>query len=166
MYEEPTQLFHNRLGRKFANISTMTGTDLQRPIVGRGLATGDFDNDGRMDALVVNAEGRPMLLHNSSKSAGNFLTLTLEGIKSNRNGYGAKITVVAGGQSHTRYCHSDGSYLSASDKRVHLGLGPAKTADLVEIRWPGGHIDTYRHIAVNRFLTAVEGARELTEVVR
>lgn len=164
MYEEPTQLFHNRLGRKFANISTMTGTDLQRPIVGRGLATGDFDNDGRVDALVVNAEGSPLLLHNTSKATGNFLTLTLEGAKSNRDGYGAKVTVVAGGVLHTRYCHSDGSYLSASDKRVHVGLGSAKTADRVEIRWPSGHVDTYRHIAVNRFWTALEGAQELAEI--
>lgn len=160
-YRQPTQLFQNKQGSAFINISAMTGSDLQRDIVGRGLAIGDYDNDGRMDALVVDSEGAPVLLHNESKPVGNFLTLTLRGKKSNRDGYGATITVKAASVTQTQFCHSDGSYLSASDKRVHVGLGSAKSADLVQVRWPSGHVDTYYNVEGNRFYAVGEGTSPL-----
>ena len=164
-YRQPTQLFRN-LGAilnvgKFGDLSPVAGPDFQRPILGRGLAVGDYDNDGRVDALVVDSDGSPLLLHNDSAPVGHWLSLTLRGTKSNRDGYGARVTVRAGMLTQTRLCHADGSYLSSSDKRVHIGLGTALRADTVTIHWPSGHIDTLHQIAANQRLTIREGTAEI-----
>jgi len=162
-YEEPTQLFRNDRARLFVDMSQRAGPALKEKIIGRGLAIGDYDNDGRMDALVVNSNGSPLLLHNESSHVGNFLTFTLKGTKSNSDGYGAVVTVKYSGTHQILLCHADGSYLSSSDKRVHVGLGSAKSASLVEVRWPSGHIDTYHNVEGNRFYTIGEGALTLTQ---
>ena len=162
-YRQPTQLFRNLRGRSFAELSTQAGPDLQRPIVGRGLAVGDFDNDGRMDALVVDSEGAPLLLHNESRPVGHWLSLTLAGTKSNRDGIGALVTVTAGGLTQTRLCHTDGSYLSSSDKRVHVGLGKATAAETVSVQWPSGRRDTFRHVRADQHLLVREGAQALQQ---
>ena len=156
-YRQPTLLFRNLRGRRFADLSTQAGPDLQRPLVGRGLAVGDFDNDGRVDALVVDSEGTPLLLRNESRPVGHWLSLTLEGTKSNRDGLGALVTATAGGLTQTRLCHTDGSYLSASDKRVHLGLGKASVAETVRVQWPSGHTDTWHDLPADRQMTMREG---------
>jgi len=161
-YRQPTQLFRNLHGKRFADMSTQAGPDLERPIVGRGLAIGDFDNDGRVDALVVDSEGAPLLLHNESKPVGHWLSFKLVGTRSNRDGIGALVTVTAGGLTQTRLCHTDGSYLSASDVRVHVGLGKAAVADTVLIHWPSGQHDTFRHVRADRQLVAREGAPQLS----
>jgi len=169
-YRQPTQLFRNRNGKHFADLSTQAGPDLQRPLVGRGLAVGDFDNDGRVDALVVDSEGAPLLLRNQSAPVGHWLSLKLVGTKSNRDGIGALVTVTtkapagsltqtpAGGLTQTRLCHTDGSYLSASDLRVHVGLGNAKVAETVSVHWPSGRRDIWRHVSADRQLTLREGS--------
>ena len=160
---QATQLFHNDHGRLFVDMSTKSGPDLQRPILGRGLATGDFDNDGRVDALVVDSEGAPLLLHNESAPVGHYLMVGLIGTKSNRDGYGAILTATAGGLTQTRLCHSDGSYFSSSDKRVHIGLGGATVVDKLSIRWPSGHVDTLFHVAADRRITVQEGSAKPVE---
>ena len=160
-YRQPTQLFRNDHGRLFTGLSDRAEPDLQRPIVGRGLAVGDFDNDGRMDALVVDSEGTPLLLHNESQNAWHWLSLTLIGTKSNRDGYGALVTVRTPGLTQTRLCHADGSYLSSSDKRVHVGLGAATQAQALTVRWPDGHMDAFHTILADRFYTLREGNRQL-----
>jgi hypothetical protein len=157
-YRQPTQLFRNLHGKRFADLSTQTGPDLQRPIVGRGLAIGDFDNDGRVDALVVDSEGKPLLLHNQSAPIGHWLTLKLIGTQSNHDGIGAIVTVTAGGLTQTRLCHTDGSYLSASDVRVHVGLGKARRVESLTVQWPSGRRDTWRHLLVDRQITLPEGS--------
>ena len=156
-YRQPTLLFRNLRGRRFADLSTQAGPDLQRPLVGRGLAVGDFDNDGRVDALVVDSEGAPLLLRNESRPVGHWLSLTLEGTKSNRDGLGTLVTATAGGLTQTRLCHTDGSYLSASDKRVHLGLGKASVAETVRVQWPSGRVDVLHHVRGDRQITIKEG---------
>ena len=158
-YRQPTQLFRNDKGRLLVDMSGRAGPDLPRPLVGRGLAVGDFDNDGRVDALVVDSEGTPLLLRNECRPVGYWLSLTLVGTKSNRDGIGALVTATAGGLTQTRLCHTDGSYLSASDVRVHLGLGKAGYAETVSIRWPSGRMDVLRHVKADRFLTVREGGR-------
>ncbi|MBV9851728.1 MAG: CRTAC1 family protein, partial [Armatimonadetes bacterium] len=157
-YRQPTQLFHNERGR-FSDVSAGSGPALARPLVGRGLAVGDFDNDGKVDALVVDSEGTPLLLHNDSPHPGHWLSLTLIGTRSNRDGYGALVTVTAGGLTQTRLCHADGSYLSSSDKRVHVGLGAAASAQAVTVRWPSGRVDAFQHVAADRFYTLREGGK-------
>jgi hypothetical protein len=154
-YRQSTDLYRNDHGI-FVNQSATSGPDLQRPIVGRGLAVGDFDNDGRVDALVVDSEGKPLLLHNETPAVGHWLELTLVGTKSNRDGLGAVVEVTAGGLKQTRLCQTDGSYLSASDKRVHVGLGAATKADSVTVRWPSGHTDVFHNISADRQVTLRE----------
>ncbi len=162
-YRQPTQLFHNDHGRLLVDMSGHAGVDLTRPLVGRGLAVGDFDNDGRVDALVVDSEGAALLLRNESKPVGHWLSLKLVGTRSNRDGIGALVTVTAGGLTQTRLCHTDGSYLSASDVRVHVGLGEAAVAERVTVRWPSGQMDVLHHIKADHFLTVREGGKEKQE---
>ena len=165
-YRQPPQIFAggrgaSGRGKRLLDISRGVGPAFRRGIVGRGLAVGDFDNDGRVDALVVDSEGAPLLLHNETRRAGHWLTVTLVGTRSNRDGYGALVTVhtstPAGGLTQTRLCHADGSYLSSSDRRVHIGLGAATVADMVRVRWPDGHADTFRAVRGDRQVVIREG---------
>jgi hypothetical protein len=158
-YREPTLLFHNEGGKRFTDLSKSAGPDLLRPIVGRGLAVGDYDNDGRLDALVVDGEGAPLLLHNESPKVGNYLNLRLIGGKgSNRDAYGARVEVDAGGRRQVLICHADGSYFASCDPRVHVGLGKATSATIT-IRWPSGAQQTVRAEQVNRTINVTEAAR-------
>jgi hypothetical protein len=155
-YREPTQLFRNERGAAFTEVSSALAGPAGRSIVGRGLAIGDFDNDGRMDALVVDSEGAPLLLHNTTQNAGHWLLCRLVGRQCNRDGFGALVRAQAGDKVYLRRCGTDGSYLSASDKRVPIGLGSAQQATLT-IKWPDGHQDIYPNVAADRVVTLVEG---------
>ncbi len=141
-YRQPTELFHNRHG-KFAY------QRISAPIVGRGLAVGDYDNDGLPDALAVDAEGAPLLLHNESTQTGNWL-----GISGLREG--TKLVAQIGERTRTRWCHTDGSYLTASDARVLFGLGTATRVDSLTLTWPGGKTQTLKNLAPNHYVTAKE----------
>ena len=158
-YRQPVQLFHNpgSLPVQFEDASGLAGLSALPTIVGRGLAVGDFDNDGRVDALVVDSEGAPLLLHNETTPIGHWLSIRLEGTKSNRDGIGALVTSASGSLTQTRLCHTDGSYLSASDRRVHLGLGQATQVDRLSIKWPGGHTDIWHNLKADRQVTLKEG---------
>ena len=122
------------------------------------MAVGDIDNDGRIDVLIVGQDAPLALFHNQPAPAdGHFLTLALEGLASNRDGVGAKVTVTAGGRSQVAARFGGGSYLSASDPRLHFGLGPARRADRVEVRWPSGRRDTYDGLAADAGYRLREG---------
>ena len=136
-YKEPKSIFHNVQGGKFANIREGLG-DAAVPSVTRGLATGDFDNDGRVDVLTNNQNGPPQLLHNESKDKNHWISLRLEGVKSNRDGAGAKVWISAGKKRYYAECRLSSSYASSSDKRLFFGLGAAKKVDSIEIQWLGG----------------------------
>lgn len=154
-YRQPTLLLHNSGGTRFTRVAL---PDLDRPIVGRGLAVGDYDNDGRMDALVVDSEGDVVLLHNVCKRPGHWLTLRLIGnSRSGRDAYGAEITVETASQTLFRHCHADGSYLSSSDPRVHFGLGADKVAKRITIRWPDGSVQRLNDVDVDRLITVEQG---------
>ncbi len=154
-YRQPIILYQNRGGKYFGDVSNRLAGGAERSIVGRGLAIGDFDNDGRIDALVVDAEGKPLLLHNVEPHAGHWLELKLRGTRSNRDGIGALVTVTASKQRLTRLCTTGGSYLSASDRRVHVGLGKATTAT-VSIRWPSGITRNYGRITADKIVSLQE----------
>ena len=156
-YRQATEFFHNEHGTRFTDASTALAGAADRPIVGRGLAVGDYDNDGRIDALIVDSEGTPILLHNETPSTGHYLLINLTGVKSNRDGQGALITVTAGSAKLLRQCTTAGSYLSASDKRVHFGLGQTTMVDSVSVRWPSGHVDVYKDVKADRLLNMREG---------
>lgn len=154
-FRQPMQVFRNAgAGRRptFSDESRALGPSLPRPIVGRGLATGDFDNDGRVDALVMDDDGPVILLHNQGGVTGNWIGLSLAGTgKSNRDAMGARVTLAAGGRTQVREVHTAGSYLSASDKRLLFGIGAATKVDSVTIRWPDGQVETRSNLAPGRY---------------
>lgn len=158
-YRQRSQLFRGTADGRFSDVSTVVGTDFQKPIVGRGLATGDFDNDGRIDLLAADLDGAPMLLRNQSTAKANWLSLHLEGTRSNRMAIGARVTLKAGGKNQVREARTDGSFLSAHDPRVHFGLGPADKVERVEIRWPSGKRQTLGSPAINQVMRVREPSR-------
>lgn len=141
-YAMPCQLMAGAAGGRLWDVSGRAGSDWTRPRVGRALALGDLDNDGRIDALVVSLDSPMAYLHNNTE-AGHFLTLRLQGSSSNRDAVGARVAVRAGGREQTAWRFGGGGYQSSSDPRIHFGLGAASAADEVEVRWPGGRISRF-----------------------
>jgi tetratricopeptide (TPR) repeat protein len=157
-YEMRAQLLLGDRSGRFRDVSERAGSPWQVLRLGRGLAIGDIDNDGRMDVLIV-CQGAPLaLFHNQpTPAAVHSLTLALEGVTSNRDGVGAKVSVTAGGRSQVAERFGGGSYLSASDPRLHFGLGTAVKADRVEVRWPSGRRDAYQQLAADAGYRLREG---------
>jgi hypothetical protein len=127
--------------------------------VGRGLAIGDLDNDGRPDALVLGQEAPLAYFHNRTPG-GHYLVLRLEGTASNRDAVGARVEVRAGAHCRVIERFGGGSYQSASDPRLHFGLGSNTSADRVEVRWPSGRIDRFRDLAADAGYLLREGDPE------
>jgi hypothetical protein len=150
-YKEPMLLARNT-GRGFVDVSSMSGDIFHEAWASRGMAIGDIDNDGRIDAVVTTDDGPPHILHNETVTHNHWLTLHLTGHSSNRDGIGAvvKLTTSLGSQWVTVTTSS--GYLSASDPRVHFGLGHSPLADSIEIRWPSGIMQT---------LTKVKGDQQI-----
>ena len=117
---------------------------------------GDYDNDGDVDILVTNVGGPARLFRNDGANANHWLSIRTIGSRSNRDGIGARIKVVAGALTQVKEVRSGSSYLSASDLRVHFGLGAEGRADLVEVVWPSGTVQTLTDIAADQFLTIQE----------
>ena len=159
-YAEPPFLFHNERGGKFREVGQAAGSPFTVPIVGRSAAWGDYDNDGKLDLLITANGGRAYLWHNETPTRNHWLMLKLIGVKSNRDGIGAVITVKAGGQTIRSAVRSGSSYLSACDLRAHFGLGTANRAD-VEVKWPSGAIDRLPATAADRIWTLREGSGQL-----
>jgi len=157
-YREPLMLFHSRQGRRFLDLVPRMQGDITKPLVGRGLATGDFDNDGRVDFLAVDYEGAVMLFHNLTRTANHWITLDLRGRAPNSFAYGARVTARAGKQVWTGLVSPASSYLSSSDPRVHFGLGAVPRLDSLTVRWPDGRQTTLRSVAGDRILRVTEGA--------
>ena len=158
-YPQPIFFMQNMAGQRFEDRNATSGIGKLAPIVGRGLTVGDYDNDGLVDALVVDSEGKPVLLHNETKSAGHYVRLTLVGTKSPRSGHGALVRItLADGKTLLRHCQTDGSYLSASDVRVHVGIGSNTSVKSVEVTWPSGTKTTITDVPVDKSSTITEGA--------
>jgi hypothetical protein len=151
------QLFVGLGKGQFREVTAEAGAWFKHEHIGRGAAFGDVDNDGDLDVLMVPNIGKVALLMNQGGNAGHWLRLQLEGRKSNRDGVGATIRVVAGGLTQRAEARSAYSYCSASDIRVHFGLGAAVSAGEVEVRWPSGQVDTLRNLAADRTYHVVEG---------
>jgi hypothetical protein len=156
-YLQRKQLFRNLGNKRFQNVTDAVGGGLLARKSSRGAAFGDFDNDGDIDALVLNLDDRPTLLRNETPRGNHWITLRLRGTKSNRDGIGARIRVEAAGRRQTAEVRGDGSYLSHNDVRAHFGLRSATEAQTIEIRWPSGQVDTAKGLAADRFYEAVEG---------
>ncbi|HLV80042.1 MAG TPA: CRTAC1 family protein [Chthonomonadaceae bacterium] len=155
-YRERKQLFHNDGDGRFTEITDNLG-DLATPTISRGLATGDYDNDGRMDMLVVNQNGPAQLFHNDIENGNHWISFKTVGTKSNRDGYHAKVTVFCGGKRYYSEVHSSSSYASHSDSRVYIGLGRAARVDRVEIHWPSGTKDLLKNVPSDAIYMVTEG---------
>ena len=156
-YEMPAQLFLGDAARRLIDVSDRAGSPWQIPRLGRGLAAGDLDNDGRIDLLLV-AQDLPLaLLRNRAASQNHFLTLGLEGTTSNRDAVGARVAVTVSGRTQVAARFGGGSYLSTSDLRLHFGLGSAPKADRVEVTWPSGRHDYYQDLGVDTGYRLIEG---------
>jgi hypothetical protein len=158
-YREPLLLFHQESDGKLKNVSGQAGPVFQKLFAARGLAIGDYNNDGAVDVLVADNGGRPMLLRNNAARGNNWLGLKLEGVTCNRDSIGTKIIWKAGGTTFRRLKNNGGSYLSSHDPREVLGLGLAAKLDELEIQWPAPSkkVDKLTNIAVNRYIHIVEG---------
>ena len=123
----------------------------------RGCAFGDFDNDGDVDMVVINLNEPPSLLRNDSPAKNNWLKVKCIGTKSNRSAIGARVRVVTGRHSQINEVMSGSSYISQNDLRLHFGLGQVKPADLVEVRWPLGLVESFKNVDANQLLVLQEG---------
>ncbi|MES4792755.1 MAG: RNA-binding protein, partial [Chloroflexota bacterium] len=155
-YRQPLGLFHNNGNSQFTDAQSALGDVSQKLLVGRGLAIGDLNNDGAVDVVVTDLEGAPVVLLNQATPGRHWLLVRLVGRRSPRDGQGAVLQAVAGGRKLTRLCTTGGSFASASDSRIHFGLGANRTVERLEIRWPSGVKQTLHDIVADQILTVRE----------
>jgi hypothetical protein len=140
----------------FTDAAQKGGAFFRAKFRGRGSTVFDFDNDGRMDILTTNIADRCVLLKNRDASSNRWITLDLEGTKKNRDGFGAKVAVKAGGKTWKVEARCPTTYLFQGDRRLHFGLGKATTVDSIEIRWPGGQVQTLTGVKAGQILKVKE----------
>jgi hypothetical protein len=157
LYAEPKLMFRNIGNGRFENVSDRLGPDFRACHVSRGAAVGDFDNDGDLDILVNNNGQACELLRNDGGNTNHWLQILLIGTRSNRDGVGARLKVVAGDLTLHEQRKGGMSYQSAQDPRLHFGLGDRTKVDLIEIRWPSGALTRLTGIAADRILAIQEG---------
>jgi len=149
-------LLYENIGGRFRDVSSQSGAVFQAERVGRGLAVGDFDNDGNLDVVIANLGGPPVLLRNQGVSGGNWIVIRAKGRKSNSFGLGATVEVETSDKKQVKEINNVASYLSSNDIRLHFGLGKAKTIQRIEVRWPSGLRQVLTDVAVNQILAVEE----------
>ena len=142
---------------KFVDVSARAGDGLEVKLSSRGAAFDDLDNDGDIDVVVLNSRREPTLLRNESPGLNHWIQIQLRGTRSNRDGIGARITVVAGDLSLVSEVHSGRGYQSHYGMHPHFGLGHRKRVDRIEVRWIGGHTDVLENVEVDRVIKITEG---------
>jgi len=157
-YREPVMLLRNN-GKKFVDISGISSEIFHDAWVGRGMAIGDLDNDGRIDAVVSTNGGPAHILHNVTETANHWITLRLIGHKSNRDAIGAQVKIVTGNGVQWGIVTTSSGYLSASDPRLHFGLGSERAVKRIEIRWPSGIMQVLLDVNGDRQITIDEPAQ-------
>jgi len=160
-YKEPLLLFHNA-GKGFQDVSAQSGPIFARTFAARGLALGDFNNDGAVDVLIAVNDGPPVLLRNHAGTRNHWLGVNLIGKKSNPDAIGARVTYQAGELRRSRAKVGGGSFLSSHDPRMVLGLGTQKKIDWLDVKWPlpGGSTQRFTDLPVDRYVTIVEGSEK------
>ena len=156
-YKQKTLLYLNKGQGKFEDATAGAGTGFGPMRPSRGLAVGDLDGDGRPEIVIVNLNEPPTLLKNLG-SRGNWVAVSLAGVKSNRSAVGARVTVEADSRRQMQEVASGGSYFSQSSMTLYFGLGKAAKVDKLEVKWPSGAVQTWRRVVGGRTLKIVEGA--------
>ena len=154
-YAQQNQLLRNQGGGSFSDVTGTIG-GMAGMKSSRGVAFGDFDGDGRMDAVVVNMDDTLTLLRNTSRNARHWLTVRTIGRRSNRDGIGARLQLRAGGHVQVREVKTGGSFASANDPRVHFGLGTTPSIERLEITWPSGTKQTFANVPIDHFVVIDE----------
>ena len=155
-YRAPNLLLRNDGQGRFTNISQRAGSGLLPVKASRGAGFDDLDNDGDVDAVILNSRDTPTIIRNDTEHPNHWLQLRVIGIGANRDSVGARVTVLAGDLKRVAEVHSGRSYQSHYGSRLHFGLGPHAQVDRIEIRWPGGGTQTLENVAVNQLLTVLE----------
>ena len=159
-YAQSPHLFHNIGNSRFEDVAPKVGSDLQEPIVGRGAAYGDIDNDGDWDVLVNTSNAAARLYRNDGGNRNNWIKLKLIGTQSNRSGIGTKITVQSKSGTQTRTLKSGASYCSQSELTTIFGIGNDSQIDSVAVNWPSGTADQLVNVKPNQFLTITQTLHE------
>ena len=159
-HAEKKTVYRNQRGT-FQDVTAQLGPDLLIPRVSRAAAFADFDNDGDIDVLVTNNGQAPQLLRNDGGNRNHWLEVGLVGVRSNRDGIGARVKLTAGAMTQIDEAKGGMSYQSAHDPRLHFGLGDVTRADVVEVRWPSGIVDRLQNVAADRVVVLREGFGEL-----
>ncbi len=157
-YAQRKVLYRNLRNGRFEDVSESVGGAVMTPSPARGCAFGDFDNDGDIDILINNVNALPELLRAESSTGNNWIKIKTVGVKSNRDGIGARIKCVTEDGSQIDEVRSGGSYYSQNDLRVHFGVGRNQKVKMIEIRWPSGQVDTLNDVAVNQLIHVKEGS--------
>jgi hypothetical protein len=156
-YAERPLLFHNLRNGRFDEIGLSSGPALTHQYVARGAATGDFLNRGKEDILISVLDGSPVLLRNETAKSGHWLRIKTVGTRSNRDGFGARVEIKAGNLTQIAEVRANSSFESASDPRLHFGLGTATRVDSIVVRWPSGKVDRVEAEAADQELVIEEG---------
>ncbi|HEU5341181.1 CRTAC1 family protein [Edaphobacter sp.] len=164
-YREPKLVFQNNRDGTFRNVSAESGAAVRVPQVSRGLAVGDLFNTGRLDVVVENLTGGPMILEAKSDPRNHWVGFQLEGGSKNRLALNARVRVTTGKLTQLGEVRSGGSYLSQSDLRLHFGLGDVTSIDKVEVLWPDGTSQSFENMAADRFYHLTEGGKLMAEAI-
>jgi hypothetical protein len=156
-YREPKVAYYNLHDATFANITADAGEVLSASHSGRGMALADLFNNGHQEALVNNMNERPSLYYNTAP-VGNWISLQLVGVKSNRAALGAVATLEQGGDKYEQEVRGGDGYISQSDLRLHFGLGKSSKAEKIVIRWPSGLVETLSNLPANQYYVVREGS--------
>jgi enediyne biosynthesis protein E4 len=156
-YRQRNLVHHNNHDGTFTEVGAELGAPFAEKHTGRGAAFGDIDNDGDVDIIINNLDGVPQLLRNDGGNANNSVLIKTVGVKSNRDGIGARVTIVSGDLTQVDEVYSGGSYLSQNDLRLHFGLEKRTKIDSIVVRWPSGVVDKVSNLSANKILTIKEG---------
>ncbi len=163
-YAQAPHLFHNLGGKRFQAVEQEMGPGFTRPLVGRGAAYADYDHDGDLDVVITANNGPARLLRNDGGNRNRFLRVRALGTASGRDGLGARVTVTTGdGQRQWATVKTGSSYLSLSERALTFGLGAQERATRVEVKWPGGRVDTLSGVAAGETVAIREGEGRITE---
>ena len=161
-YQARNIVLRNTGQGKFVNVSELCGDGLLPKLSSRGAAFDDLDNDGRIDAVILNSRREPTILRNVSTNPHHWIQIQLQGKKSNHDGIGARVSVTTGDLTQIDEVHSGRSYQSDFGKRLHFGLGQHAKVDRIRVNWIGGGVDTIQDVGLDRLITIVEGSGRAT----